>query len=35
VKAGDCRAFTPEDLQRFAEACKDLGDREVLAKAWD
>lgn len=35
VKAEYRRAITPEDLERFAEACKDLGDPEVMAKAWD
>lgn len=35
VKAAYRRAITQEDLQRFAEACKDLGDPEVMAKAWE
>jgi Arc/MetJ family transcription regulator len=35
VKAARRQAITLEDLQRFAEACKDLGDPEVMAKAWE
>ncbi len=35
VKAARRQAITTEDLQRFAEACKDLGDPEVMAKAWE
>lgn len=35
VKAARRRAITKEDLQRFAEASKDLGDPEVMAKAWE
>ena len=29
------RGITKEDLRRFTEACKDLGDPEVMAKAWE
>lgn len=29
------RRITKEDLRRFTEACKDLGDPEVMAKAWE
>jgi Arc/MetJ family transcription regulator len=35
VKAARRRAITKEDLRRAAEACKDLGDPEVMARAWD
>ncbi|MEX2621707.1 MAG: type II toxin-antitoxin system VapB family antitoxin [Egibacteraceae bacterium] len=35
VKAGRRRALTRDDLVAFAEAVKDLGDPEVMAKAWD
>jgi len=35
VKAARRRAITPENLRRFAEATRDLGDPEVMAKAWD
>lgn len=35
VKASNRRGITKEDLRRFTEACKDLGDPEVMAKAWD
>ena len=28
------RAITAEDLQRFAEAARDLADPEVMARAW-
>lgn len=34
VKAARRRVISPEDLMRFAEACKDLGDPEVMARAW-
>ncbi len=34
VKAARRRAVTSEDLQRFAELTKDLGDPEVMARAW-
>jgi Arc/MetJ family transcription regulator len=27
--------ITKEDIARFAEAAKDLGDPEVMAKAWE
>ncbi len=29
------RGITKEDLRRFTEACKDLGDPEVMARAWE
>ncbi|HWH35292.1 MAG TPA: hypothetical protein VNT56_08235 [Acidimicrobiales bacterium] len=29
------RGISKEDLRRFTEACKDLGDPEVMAKAWE
>lgn len=35
AKAARRRELTSENLQRFGEACKDLGDPEVMAKAWD
>ncbi len=34
VKAAHRRALTREDLKLFAEAARDLGDPEVMAKAW-
>jgi Arc/MetJ family transcription regulator len=35
VKAARRRAITKEDLQRVGELLQDLGDPEVMAKAWD
>lgn len=35
VRAAHRRALTSEDLRRFAEAAKDLGDPEVMARAWE
>jgi Arc/MetJ family transcription regulator len=35
VKAARRRAITKEDLQRVGELLADLGDPEVMAKAWD
>lgn len=35
AQASHRRNLTREDLQRFAEAIKDLGDPEVMAKAWE
>jgi Arc/MetJ family transcription regulator len=35
VKAAQRRALTREDLRRFAEAARDLGDPDVMARAWD
>lgn len=35
VAAAHRRGITKEDLRRFTEACKDLGDPEVMAKAWE
>lgn len=29
------RKITKEDIAAFAEAAKDLGDPEVMAKAWE
>lgn len=29
------RGLTREDLKRFAEASRDLGDPDVMAKAWE
>ncbi len=29
------RGITRESLQRFAEAARDLGDPEIMAKAWE
>ena len=29
------RGITKEDLRRFTDACKDLGDPEVMARAWE
>ena len=29
------RQITTEDIARFAEAARDLGDPEVMAKAWE
>jgi Arc/MetJ family transcription regulator len=35
VKAAQRRALTRDDLRRFAEAARDLGDPDVMARAWD
>jgi Arc/MetJ family transcription regulator len=35
VKAARRRAITKEDLQRVGELLQDLGDPEVMARAWD
>lgn len=35
AQAARRRSLTKEDLERFAEAIKDLGDPEVMAKAWE
>jgi Arc/MetJ family transcription regulator len=35
AKAAYRRALTSEDLRRFAEATRDLGDPEVMARAWE
>lgn len=35
AKAAYRRAITREDLQRFAEAARDLGDPEIMARAWE
>jgi Arc/MetJ family transcription regulator len=35
AKAARRRPITREDLRRFAEAAADLGDPEIMAKAWD
>ncbi|MGI8875619.1 MAG: type II toxin-antitoxin system VapB family antitoxin [Egibacteraceae bacterium] len=35
VKAAWRRSITREDLQRAGELLQDLGDPEVMAKAWD
>lgn len=35
VKAARRQAITKEDLQRVGELLQDLGDPEVMAKAWD
>lgn len=35
VKATDRKALSREDLKVFAEAARDLGDPEVMAKAWE
>lgn len=35
VKAADRNAVSREDLKVFAEAARDLGDPEVMAKAWE
>ena len=34
VKAARRAAITHDDLRAFAEAARDLGDPEVMAKAW-
>jgi Arc/MetJ family transcription regulator len=35
VQAARRRKITKEDIEAFAEAAKDLGDPEVMAKAWE
>jgi Arc/MetJ family transcription regulator len=35
VKSARRHAITKEDLQRVGELLQDLGDPEVMAKAWD
>ncbi len=35
VKASRRQAITKEDLQRVGELLQDLGDPEVMARAWD
>lgn len=35
VQSARRRAITYEDIMAFAEAAKDLGDPEVMAKAWE
>jgi Arc/MetJ family transcription regulator len=35
VRAYRRTTITKEDIARFAEAAKDLGDPEVMAKAWE
>lgn len=34
VKGSRRRVLTAEQLRRAAEACQDLGDPEVMARAW-
>lgn len=34
VKAAHRRALTREDLQEFGHLVRDLGDPEVMARAW-
>lgn len=34
-RAARRRELTPEDLQRVGERLEDLGDPEIMAKAWD
>lgn len=35
ISAQRRRGLTTEDIAAFAEAAKDLGDPEVMAKAWE
>jgi Arc/MetJ family transcription regulator len=35
VKAARRRAITRDDLRIFADAARDLGDPQVMAKAWE
>ena len=35
VKAARRRAITHDDLRIFADAARDLGDPQVMAKAWE
>jgi Arc/MetJ family transcription regulator len=35
VESARRRSITYEDIAAFAEAAKDLGDPEVMAKAWE
>ncbi len=35
VRAAWCRSITKEDLRRAGELLQDLGDPEIMAKAWE
>lgn len=35
VAAERRRRITHDDIQRFAEAARDLGDPEIMSKAWE